>query len=607
MCMKNKLKSYFPYIILILSAVILSVRAFYSFCWSDETLYSSTAYRFLSGDRLFADDWFPTQLSSVILVPLMSLYMALCGGTAGIIAFFRIIYVLVSLICSLTAYRILSEDKSPAAGFAAAVMMLFYVHLNIATMSYYAMSVQFFYISMLLIYHYLNIVPKAPKARRLLITAGIIFALSVLSLPTMAAAYIVIAAVMGVLIICRKQFSCENHIKEILIYTFWGIAAVALIFFIYLLCNVSVSDFIKGIPYVLSDEEHATSLIFPIRKMFISLNEVYHKAAYVWYLLVPVCLIFRKKLMNIKYLRLVFAFDVLLFIILAIYSFGHTGYIQSALCMFALPLYILNDNRDKRIFSLLYAGGMIFSLVYSYSSNGFLYVLSTGHAIAAVASIAIIFDFIRSIKDTLTGRIDDEGSEPNVLNARMRSSLSVIAISSACALVVFYALACTICLRIVNVYRDAPLNELTCRIEEGPAKGLITTPEHADSYDTVYELISKECTAESLGRSGNIFISKLLPWGYMCTDLRVAAHTCWRTNVNSERLFEFYSVNPDKLPDMVLILNEDIGSYKECGDVEADPIPNANEYGGLLEEYLENNDFDCKDTACGKLYITKER
>lgn len=591
--MKNKFKIYFPYIILILLSLALLARAFLSFCWSDETLYVSTAYRFIRGDRIFADEWFPTQLSSVILVPLMALYITITGSASGILLFFRIVYVVLSLALSIAAYRILSEDVSPVAAFISAVSMLFYAHLNIATTSYYMISVQFFLIAMLLIYHYLQ---KGGHRRSLLIVSGALFAISVLALPTMALAYIAVAiALVALLALGRfspklSSLTSENHIGRILLYTFVGICIPAFVFFVFLLCNVSVHDFINAIPYVLSDEEHGTSLIFPIRKMFISLNEVYHKAAYIWYLLVICCIAFRKKLMKVKYRKLVFGFDALLFIILAIYSFGHTGYIQSAVCMFALPLFILTKKRDNRLFVLLYVSGMIFSLVYSYSSNGFLYVLSTGHAIASVSAIASVFDFAEEVRADLT----QDGHR-----------LTGFAITFTCATILFYMLACTVTLRMINVYRDAPLDELTCKITKGPAAGLYTTAAHADSYNTVIDAINAKCTSDALGRSGNLLITKLLPFGYMCTDLRVAAPTCWRNNINSSRLSEYYNVNPDRLPDIILLLNDDIGSYESCGDVEADPIPNANEFGGFLDKYISENDFSCEEVACGKIYTRR--
>ena len=183
-------------------------------------------------------------------------------------------------------------------------------------------------------------------------------------------------------------------------------------------------------------------------------------------------------------------------------------------------------------------------------------------------------------------------------------------------------------LRIVNIYRDAPLSALTGKIEAGPAKGLYTTEKHLTQYKEVYETLLAYCQSEDLpdpaakddepvsteGMAASreeeagvglntIFISKLLPWGYLCTDLRVGAPTTWRTELGSERLREYYELNPDRIPELVLVLNDEYGTYDTCGDVEADPNPNAKELPeGFLTEYMKENNYETQETACGILY-----
>ena len=53
---------------------------------------------------------------------------------------------------------------------------------------------------------------------------------------------------------------------------------------------------------------------------------------------------------------------------------------------------------------------------------------------------------------------------------------------------------------------------------------------------------------------------------------------------------------------MVLVLDEHFGSYLTCGDVESDPVPNENEIGGYLLEYVSSNDYEILTVPCGTLY-----
>lgn len=587
MSVKKLLVSCYPYIILGLGVLLLLCKCFYSFCWSDETFYFSTAYRFYQGDSIFLHEWFPTQLSAVLLLPLLSLYMAVTGSVSGIILFFRICFVIFASFSSLTVYQILKHTVRKTTALFCALTVLFYTHLNIATLSYYTISVHCFLLAMLLIYHYYQ-----TQKKRFLLISGILFALCVLALPTMAVAYFLVMAVLLLLLLSMRILKLpaafqallrKAELPSVCFYTFLGICIPAVLFFIFLLTNVSISDFINAIPFVLSDEEHGTSLVYPLKKFFIGINEVYGFAAYAGYLLVLVTF-FLGRFFSDASKKAAAAIDFILFVIYFSFSLGHTGYIQTAVCMTALPLFFLTKKKNWKLFFLLFGGGMIFSVVFSYSSNGYLYILSMGHFIASIAALLFIQDFsAEQMSDKLHGKL-----------------CQVL-----CTAVVCVAVLQTITLRIVNVYRDAPMPDLTAKITEGPAGGLYTTEEHLSMYQTVYDTLQTYCQSDSEGvnaKNQTLFITKLLPYGYLCTDLKCAAPTTWRTAFNSKRLEPYYEINPDRFPDLILVLDEQYGSYDTCGDVEADPAPNANEIGGYLLDSIEDMQYEKLSVPCGTLY-----
>ena len=606
---RRRLQGCIPYVILILCAILLLVRAFLGFCASDEPFYFSTAYRFFRGDSLFLHDWFPTQLSGVILLPFMAPYIWITGSTAGILLYFRIWYVVLTLINALVFYNILKQHKPGSLSFMAAVCVLFYAHLNIATLSYYTVSVQCFLTAMLFIYHW----EKLPMGnKKHLITAGILYAVSVLALPTMAVGYLLTVIPLLVLVIIEKKMPVNAFVAtlrraelaDLLKYTFIGILIPAAVFLAFLFTNVYIGDFISNIRYVLSDEEHATSLIYPLRKFFISINEVYGIYAYLGYALTAVTFlgdVFTKKgpgpLQKKPLVYLVFFLDLLLFIAYFIKGFGHTGYVQTALCLFCLPLFFASEHKDWTAFFTFFVNGLLFSLCYSYSSNGYLYVLSMGHFIAGFGGMFFIWDFGRQLPGLVSAKT---GKTTYGLN-RFVTFLCTLAI---CAVMLE-----TASLRIVNVYRDAPLTALTERIPDGPAKWLYTTPGHLKQYEEVSGVLAEYCRVDPEKPQDNmLFISKLLPWGYLCTDMRVGAPTTWRIEPGSERLEEYYSLNPDRIPSTVLILNKEYGCYDSCGDVEADPTPNLIEdTEGFLPEYMEENDYEVIPVICGTLYTRPQK
>lgn len=585
--MKKILKNYYVPIIFLLSCITLLIRSFYSFCWSDETFYFATAHRFFQGDSIFLHDWFPTQLSSVILLPIYALYVTITGSTTGVILFFRILYVIFETVSGVVVYHIIKPRATRQIALICALFTMFYTHLNIATLSYYTISVHCFLLAFLILYHYYQ-----TKKSHYLIIAGSVFAISVLALPTMAVAYILVMTAVAILLLLERVPLIKRTLSplyrnaefiKVCGFTLIGILIPAVIFLIFLLCNVSLKDFVAAIPYVLSDEEHITSFIYPLKKFFIGINEVYGILAYISYILLLICTVLGLFLRNylIQPVKTgIILLNIALFAGFWMKGYHYTGYMQTALCIFSLVFFLLDAKRDYRLFLLLFASGMIFSIVYSYSSNGYLYILSMGHFIASIGGIIFIYDYFVH-----------EEIQPAML----------LQILSSCVIVA--VLLTTITLRIINVYRDAPLTALTAAITQGPAKGLHTTTLHKELYDEVYDTLMTYCQSDS-NEAGNqtIFITKLLPFGYMCTDLKCASPTTWRTALDSKRLQPYYEINPDRIPDLVLVLDEEYGAYDTCGDVVSDPIPNANSFEGFLPAYLEEHHYQKMLVPCGTIY-----
>ncbi|MBO4374614.1 MAG: hypothetical protein J5829_05870 [Lachnospiraceae bacterium] len=543
-------------IILVLCAAALVIRAFFGFCSSDEPFYLSTTKRLFEGDLIFVHEWFPTQLSSIILLPFYALFVTITGGTTGIILFFRILYIFVTLIISIISFRIIKTRTGTAAAFCIALFMLFYAHLNIAALSYYTMSFEFFVFAMLLL---------TVNNKGSLITGGFMLALSVLALPSL---------VIGVILLWLTGLAFSIRYKELRSVVFFsavGMAAALLLFVIYIYATGnSIGNLIKYLPYVLSDDEHQTSVVAPFKKFFTSITDVYGRFWYASFALAALGLA-ANRFKNL--IPFIFAADCMFFIYYAVLSLGHTGYMNTALALFAAPLFFMCEKKDIRVFVTLFLGGLIVSMTYSYSSNGELYVLSIGHGIACVAGILFIFGFMKEHNKIL--------------------QYTVIAV-----LCLF--LLQTSVLRFINVYRDAPLNRLDTKISAGPAAGLMTTKEHHDTYMSVLSDINRY-----KNKSSYVLFSKLLPWGYLACDAKAAAPSTWRNMISSERLAEYYGLYPEKTPDLVFVLNTYVGSYDSCGDIEADPSPNENEFEGPVAEMLDNGSYEMIESDSCTIYVQR--
>lgn len=604
----KKIKKFFGkyYIELIFAAsfLLLIMRALFSFCWSDETLYYSTAYRFIQGDAPFLDEWYPTQLISILIAPIMKLYIVIVGSTSGVILFFRIVYVVFSTFCAYLCYGIIKKYVANFWAMSVGLLMLFYVHLNIATFSYYAVSVLCATVSMILLYDFVreniscDTKKKKPKSVLNLIFSGVFYAILVLSAPTMAVVYVIVVFAMAITYFVMKiksHMTTLNNFEScyimdtprIFAWSFVGIGVVAVIFLIFLFSRVNVSEIIEALPFILSDEEHTEASLYVTAKLcFTNLTGVFGIFGWLSFAIIAISVIYwivslilevPDKLDKIVHQATVIL-DVVAFIGMFTKCIGHTGYVQAALALFALPIFFINEKRDYIMFFTVFLMGIFMAYSYTYTSSGAaIYTETIGLAVSAFAGTVMIGEY------TL-GR----GKIRNILFSA----------------VMVLTLILTMYLRLVNIYRDDEPANLTAKIEKGPAKGLYTSEAHFEDYEKVmdtFEIIESLKMDDSDDQ--NLLITKLMPFGYMCTDMRCAAPSSWRSALNSEWLVSYYKIHPEKLPDVVLKLDDHFGGYETCGDVEADYMTNTNEMGEYMRLYLEDGDFDQMKVPCGTLYI----
>ena len=84
--------------VLAATAVLLFDAILYSVHLPDECAYLTMTQRLMQGDRLILDEWHFTQFTSIFQYLPFRLYLALTGGTEGIILAFRRLFVVIELL-----------------------------------------------------------------------------------------------------------------------------------------------------------------------------------------------------------------------------------------------------------------------------------------------------------------------------------------------------------------------------------------------------------------------------------------------------------------------------------------------------------------------------
>ncbi len=584
----DKIKKYRYHAVLLICFICLLWRSFKGFCWTDESFYISTADRFFRGDIPLVDEWFRTQMSSVLMLPFYALYVLITGGNTGIVLYFRILYLLLSSVVAFMFFKVLSKEYPKGVSTVAALFVMCYAHLNITTFSYYMLSELFMSLALILIYDH-----KFTRSRAELVVSGISIAFSVMCMPIFVIGYVlVMAAVFAVMAVARfapisdrtKAAIDDLKLWDITKYTIAGIAIPAVITLVYVLSRADISRIIETLPYMLIDNEHQNTWGYIIRKPHRCLMDVFGYWTYGSYILIAVSFAFQRLLKDHPLREITVFLAGVIFAADAVMAWGHTGYIQVAFLLFALPVFFTSPRKNIVLFWLFVIPALLVAAIYCFASSDFLYVIAIGCAIATGAGVCAAYDHALSLTK-------EEGT----------SSMIVKAAKVMLTVVCLFALAVTFYLRIVNVYRDAPLTTLTATIPEGVAKGIATTPEHRKQYEDVYETINEYC----MDKEKSVMFSKILPWGYAASSMKCAYPTTWRsTAYSNEQLDVYYDELGHDKPDVILVLDEQYGSFDAAGDTEDDHNPNLNEMSPYWEEYIRSNGMEGKKVRCGTLYIT---
>lgn len=558
--------------------LLLLIRSFFSFCQSDEALYTALAHRFYMGDKPVIDEWHPVQFYIFVIYPFYWLYKLIVPSGEGVILFFRILQKLMAYGISIFSYkqlRKISGSEYPALFCTLAYQL--YLQANIEGMSYYNMYISMLVLTIFMIFaaYYEN-----NKRREYLyyFFSGVAMAIAVLCCP-----YLTIGVAIAI-VVALVVF--KNLRKQLAVFIL-GICITA-VSFLALFMPHDIELVKKSLSFILHDPEHTENAVRSLINAEKEGFTTYHTLQLLCMCAIGGVLLFfkyiKKKYVPNKYLRgylllgMIFIIPPQLFYIFSrVNGFNYFSLSISAVCILVIAL-IKKVNIKKE--AVIYSIGIFSSFFSAMASNTRSSALTSGLVLAAMAVILGVRKVFYAIMiyegmpDTIKGadgKLDKKGLF--VFISRHLYYLSIMLV-----LVSIFAN------RMVLVYRDDDITKLNTRIEAGPAKGLYTTKEHYETYNrvcTVFDEIKADL-GDNIGDK-NIYISKLLPWGYLCFDCKVGAYSMWRIGIDSDRLIDYYDERPEKIPDIVVVLRDDVGAYK------GEDKHNENNLEGEFWEYIQEN------------------
>ena len=537
-------------LLLALFALLLA-RAPYGFDWTDEPYYSVLPYRLALGDRLLIDTWEVHQFSGLLALPFLQLYRLFSGGSvAGLMLYFRYVLICVQLCVSLYAFLVLRRKSGNLPAFLCAGLLLMHVHYGLNGFSYNAMSPLLCMLSALLAFDALD-GTRAPLKAAL---CGVFYALSVQAYPYFALSVPVYGVFWWRYAVRRRG---EPMPKRLPLCFLAGVLATAAAFAAYVCLGARGGDLLAGIRGMLGDPDHVGESVFLVLAQYVNairvlFGPVFTGAAFACVWCAAAC--WWKNPRQKQRMRQIGLWLCALLVLGAVawvipYDYPNHHKINLAamsLALLAPALYFLSGRKADRSM-LLFFLGLALSVAVQLGSNTRIRSSSGMLLPASIGALLYLFDCTDGI----------------VVRTRAQRLLRIV-LAGACTC----QLLLTAGLRMVTVYRDAPLKQLDTVISEGPARGIATTAANANDYAAVYTDLS-----ENAPETGYLLVTNLLPVAYLMTSLPPAAPSTFNMTVDTAWLALYYRQNPARLPDCVFAADAEIGQSNDVSLSGMEQLP----------------------------------
>ena len=507
--------------------LILFWRCFYSVNTTDEAYYIGTVYRLWFGDGMLCDEWNPTQqMCSFWLYPFYVLFRLLLGSNEGMILAFRLLYIVFQLFISIYLYT-----KLKRFGYISSFGIFFYLlstAFNINSLSYNTMA------NSCLVALLVTLAVMEKTDRKTCIWCGIFASIVVMANPNAVFAYVHYGDGCAVVTLIfkkvKKDVPAALQFGMFLKMSLTAVAALA-VFLFFTFQNATLERIVKNLPYIIGDQEHYQRWDVKISDYF-----RYFKEYYRFCVLVPmgaglIALLDKKRVKHGMIYMAVSCAAVVPYMIYhgLISDYVPVNLVTVPICFLGIPAYIVSKERLHKIFYVWYVPAMIYPFIVQITSNTGPLAVSAAFVTAGAAALLLTAFWAR-----------EQQWKP---------------VKGLFYTVMLLQLGIMLMLRITYVWADAPLSELTTKVERGAAKGLYTTAEAAQYYNEMYD----DLDSLNMKEDDGFLVIGSDPLLYLYAEKEVASYSTWQVYTNETRLYRYYEVHDGegKFPSMVYCVGAD--------------------------------------------------
>ena len=491
--------------------LILFWRCFYSVNTTDEAYYIGTVYRLWFGDGMLCDEWNPTQqMCSFLLYPFYAFFRMILGSNDGMILAFRLLYIIFQLFVSGYIY-----GKLKKYGYISFLPIFFYLlstAFNINSLSYNTMA------NSALVALLVTLVMMEKPDWKNSIWCGIFASIVVMGNPYAVFAYVLYGAACVIVTLLFKKWNKEIPVS-LQFTTFFKMsltaAGVLVIFLIFTFWHATLERIVKNLPYIVGDQEH-------IQRWNVKISDYfrYFKEHYLGAVLVPIvvsvsALFDQKRVKHGAVYMALSAAAILPYMIRhgLVSNYVPINLVTVPICFLGFTAYVVSEKKLRRVFYIWYLPAMVYPFIVQLTSNTGPLAVSAGFVTAGAASVLLAASWAMEQENRLV---------KNALHG-----------------VIILQLMIMLFLRITYVWVDAPLSELTTKVERGAAKGLYTTEAAAQYYEEMYDDID----ALNMTEDDGFLVVGSEPLLYLYADRQVASYSTWQVYTNETRLYRYYEIH----------------------------------------------------------------
>lgn len=543
---------------------IVMVR--YGVCFADEGFYVTVAERFVHGERPLVDEWHISQLSCLFLCLPYRIYVALTGGTAGILLFMRYLFVAFNAPVYWFMYIRLRAYKWPA--LLATALFCAYVPFGIYACNYYTVPIRLLMIVCLLLF---------PEKQRPLSAwiAGILLSCAVLYQPGFALLYFGYTALVWIRFFRKKKNrpfadSCVFCLQtRTWAHMTLSVLLCAAVFTIWLLTRSGLRNLVESVPYLLTDPEYDFSAQGSAWGVFFrkaaQVGRFYGSLCWIGALVtlalstVYACSRFRAHRETTR--KILFALACAVWIVSCVRMFrtSQAMTVDSYFSVYPAPLFwfgfvcfLLCEQKNKRLLPFWIIGPASSLCVDCISDVS----LGIGLPIAYFAVFVSVFDLARELRADAaeqknkkrSGGANRKKAPSSRIALRLCAGLTCLCFAVWSAFVLFYLENTSVTIHTICA---VPLSSETVPCKDGPCRSI----RYPEAYEKNYSDKLSDVDSIKSRRPKNLYILNIAPEMYLYAGLPYAVFSTYALGKTKflDRQIRYWQLHPEKLPECIFV------------------------------------------------------